>query len=366
MKTFRKIFAFALILLCWAHVSWADKTTGKADFIRNGADFKTLSPISFSPDGKTLIAWDRASYEEKKQGIMFRLWVLKLERDGFISGMKKIPLELPNLESGTFTPDGKSYIILGDNGTQFLKLDIKSSRLDTIHRSVANQPGFKATARSLWTNDGKVLVEGYFYTPERYTGPDVIASIDPNKTGASAFKAETQMFSFLRQNVSKIKGYSTNKTDLVYVIFRDGNLNTVNRWTPGAERELSRIDDGITSLKSMWGSDEVMVYSATYADNTAKLVVFDNAENKRTVIADATIEDPYRYVFASGNGEKIVACKLNVDSGNMRLFYAKKSEGWELKPLTNRPYAIGTIRIDKEGNKVCIFSSKSVDIINIP
>lgn len=316
----------------------------------------SFQPIAFSHDDRWLAAFDRAPFEEKKEGTFYRLWFLQIGRDGQLGEIKSVALDLKNLQQGEFTPDDESFVVIGNRGTTFLRIRMEDMKVTPVLRPDWGKKGFRADPAVLWTENDTLYVLGYPYDEARFVEPKTVAVLRAN----DEFEVGPNLTA-LEKGVERL--WFTNYLSPRSAFFgqKYPELSILSHWDGEQVFEIDRAP----RFLGFWGNGGRLLYSARRSEELTELLIYDVAGGEKTVIASQ--EEPYRYLFLSRDGETALFSKA-VPEGRLESYIARADDGWKVTPLVGdrqgdvRSLAAGWMRISSTGDYVCHISSGGLSI----
>lgn len=361
-----RIFILAVLvgLLC-ASSALSQERKGAAELRQAGVNYDTFQPIVWSHNDRWLAAYDEAPFEEKKEGIFYRLWFLEIGSNGAITRMQKVPLKMASFLQGEFTPNDDAFVILGNRGTVFEKVDLKSFTVTPLLLPEEGKPGFRADPTVLWTEGGTLYTVGHPYDEARFINALTIAAINPSATGASAFKAGPDL-STLEKGIERM--WFTNYLSPTSIFYGQKYPDTVilSHWDGQKITEFDRA----SRVWGSWGNAGRLVYSAERSAEVSELIVFDSKTRAKTVLASGP--DVYRYLFLSRDGATALVSLMVPEGRRLSTFFARAGDGWKLRPLESdaggrpRSVAAGWMRLSSKGAFMAHVSSTGLVIFSLP
>lgn len=360
MRPSTRLLATALLVLALAAPAPAFVTRVRAGELRRaGVDLYTFQPITFSARGRLLVAHEKAPLEDKKKGVTYKLWVLRLASDGRLESIRALPLSIPSLEQAALTPDERGLVIITRAGATYLLVDLETGEVHTLMEHRPGQPGFRAHPTVLWSFQGQLYTTGYYYDEEDYAGKTHIARLDLSRRGVDAFIRGPEVES-LERSIADLQFLNYNSPRLGFFGARRGDDIALYRWQGG---ELVEIDRAPT-YPALWGAASRMVYSARRPGGF-DLVVYDADLDRRWKL-DHT-ETPYRYLFLSADGSTAVACQFELKRGRMDVYYAKDRDDFKLQPVEGmQGVGIGWLRVASDGRFLSLYNESGLTIAELP
>ena len=350
------------VCLCCAAPAWAQQGRKSAAELRQaGVNVESFQPIKWSHNDKWLAAFDEATFEEKKQGVFFRLWLLEIGSDGSINRLQKVPLKMANFLQGEFTPNDDAYIIMGNRGTTWMRLDMKTFAVTPLLEPREGEPGFRSEPTVLWTDAGSLYTVGYPYDEHRFVNARTIATINPNATGAEAYKPGPDLTT-LEKGIERM--WMTNYLSPTSIFYGQHYSDTVvlSHWDGRARSEFDRC----ARLWGSWGNAGRLLYSAERSPEVSELMVFDSKTGQKSVLASGP--DVYRYLFLSGDGGTALVSLMVPEGRRLNTFFARASDGWKLRPVEaeaggrGRTMAAGFMRLSTRGGLMAHISANGLVI----
>lgn len=328
-----------------------------------GADPATLRPITWSHNEKWLAAYDRAPFEEKKEGVFFRIWLFEIGPAGSIINTRKVPIGLTSLQQAAFSPTDDALIVMGNRGTTWYRLDMKSFKLEDLMVAQANTPGFRADPEVIWSNHGKLYTVGYPYDQNRFINARTVATINTNRTGSEAFTPGPDLTT-LQKGIEHLWMVDYMSPTSIFYGQRFPDKVILSHWDGTGLTEFDRTP----RFWGTWASADRLLYAAKRSDKSSDLVVFDAPSKTKTTIASNPT--PFRYLFLSGDGDTLVA-SLDADRGRLISFYARSADGWKLRPVNpsgerNQSIAPGFMRVSVHGKYLAQTSATGLSIYLLP
>lgn len=325
-----------------------------------GIQPRSFQPIAFSHDDRWLAGFDRASFEEKKEGTFYRLWFFKLGREGELDEAKSVPLNLKSLQQGEFTPDDKAFVVIGNRGTTFLKVSLEDFEVSSLLEPSWGTPGFRADPAVLWTENEELYVLGYPYDEARFVDPKTVATV----TQDGSFEAGPNLTA-VEQPVERL--WFTNYLGPRSAFFgqKYPTVTILSHWDGEEVFEFDRAP----RFTSFWGNGGRLLYSAERSEEQKELLVYDVESGEKTVLASQA--DSYRYLFLSRDGETALV-SLAVPDTRLEPYIARASNDWELVPLVTdrkqraKTVAAGWMRLSSTGKFVCHVSSTGIALYSVP
>jgi hypothetical protein len=349
------------MLICYlgSSLAWAQERKTTAELRQAGIDTNSFQPIAWSHNDRWLAAYDEASFEEKKEGIF------EVNAQGAVTRIQKVPLKLANFLQGEFTGNDDAFVLLGNRGTTFLKVDLKTFTVSPILEPEFGQAGFRADPTVLWTEGGRMYTVGFPYDEARFINARTIATLDPNAQGASAFKAGPDLTT-LEQGLERM--WFSNYLSPNSVFYGQKYTDTVilSHWNGQRIREFDRAP----RVWGSWGASDRIVYSVERNPQLSELLVYDAKTGEKTTLASGP--DTYRYLFLSRDGGTALFSLMVPEGRRLSTFFARRSEGWTLRPLDadgggrSRSLAAGWMRISSRGTLLAHVSSNGLAIYSLP
>ncbi|MGM9998625.1 MAG: hypothetical protein ACI38Q_04435 [Candidatus Bruticola sp.] len=340
--------------------------TTAADFKRQGVDIKNFQPICFSPDSSSILGVVYNGKGSIEKGKKYSLVVLDFSNKLTISRVRKYDIDIPMIEQVTYTLDGKGVVFTSRAGATFQKLDLDTGKITTIMEHKAGVPGFRCYPLLMVHYKDKFLATGFFYDKDDYAERNSLVYLDTNKTGVEAFTkiAETQKAQNKAHRESK--NYYECMVSPNYMFFVDdlGSSVDYTTWKVGDDTlALKTFDKGLKTI-GMWSYEDKLLYSVQRTRGNFDLVLYDAATNKKVDIAST--QSPYRDLFLSQDGKTAMFSVFNKDSTRAKTYYARESEGWQVKPIEGyNEFAFGTQRLAPNGKYMFMVNEKGMRIFEV-
>jgi hypothetical protein len=357
-----------LILVVWllgSGVGWAQERKSTSDLRQVGIDADSFQPISWSHNEKWLAAFDEAPFEEKKDGVFFRLWLLEIGSNGAVNRFQKVPLKLASFLQGEFTPNDDAFVILGNRGTTFERIDLKSFAVETLIAPEAGKAGFRADPAILWTEGGSMYSVGFPYDEARFINARTIAAVNPRGSGAAAFKAGPDL-STLEKTIERMWFSNYLSPTSIFYGQKYSDLVVLSHWDGSKMSEFDRA----TRMWGSWGNSGRILYSVERTKDLSELLLFDSKSGAKTVLASGS--EVYRYLFLSRDGATALVSLMVPEGRRLSTFFARAGDGWKLRPLeadsSGRPrtVAAGWMRLSSKGGLLAHVSAAGLAIYPLP
>ena len=314
---------------------------------------------TFSPDGRAILGHEPGTAEDVAKGVLNKIFLLQLRSDGKVTGVRRYDLDLPVVEQVSFTPDGRQVVIITKSGATYAILDLATGKVRTIMEHQSKVPGFRAHPNILWLAGGKLLTLGYFYDKDDFAGYDVIAEIDPSKSGVEAFR-EGPAVQPVERSLKKLVFHAYTNDHVGFFCTQEGNLQKFYRWVAGSP---PAVVDEAPEFTAYMGADDRAAYAAQRATKTSEVVLYDGAKGTRQVLG--TDPYPFRYLTLSRDGSTVVVTQMV--QGQMKLFSASPRNGMKLARIPSLPaLRSGAIRLTEDGRRMFLFSSEGLRVIDVP
>ena len=344
----------------------ADDQLTNAALRRLGVNPSKLQPIAFSHDDKILAAFDRATFEEKKEGVFYHLWFFEIERNGTFGEAHSVPITLKNFQQGEFTPDDSQFVIIGNRGTTFQSVDLDSFEIVDLMIPRWGQPGFRADPAVLWTEAGKLFVIGRPYDEHRFVETRTVATLRPQAAPAEMFERNLDIGT-LEQGIERL-GYATYLTDTsAFFGQRYPELTIMSFWDGENVSEFDRA----WKYTSFWSNAGRLLYSTRRGQGMeSELTLYDSEGDSKTILASD--DKDYRYLFLSRDGRTALTSQVSDTPGRLMSWYARESEGWELKPVVvnssgePRTLPAGWMRLSSSGDLMAHIGANGISLFNLP
>ena len=352
-QTSRVLFLIIFLVCCLDGLASSEERLTSSRLRSLGVHSTSLQPINFSHNDRLLAAFDRAEFEEKKEGTFYRLWFFEIGREGTLGQAHSVPLNLKSLEQGEFTPDDKQFVVVGNRGTTFLSIDTSTYQTSTILEPQWGQSGFRADPAVLWTNSGKLFVSGRPYDKERFVETQTVATFRPQAPPGERFVRGGDL-STLEQGLERLwfSNYVNDKEAFFGQKYPDVTL--LSYWNGSVVSEFDRA----WKFLGFWGSSGRLLYSAKRGQGQeCELVLYDSNTDSKTVIGQD--KNDYRYLFLSRDGKTALTSQMDGAERRLTPWYAKEGESWKLKPAVTdargeaRTVSSGWIRLSSQGKLMC-------------
>lgn len=357
------LWLIAILILATTFPTWSqEKRLTSSQLRAKGIETAQLQPITFSHDDRTLAAFDRAPFEEKKKGTFYRLWFFELRRDGSVGDVRSVDLPLKSLLQGEFTPDDSQFVVLGDRGTTFLTVDLSSLEVRPLMEPTWGVPGFRADPAVLWTEAGRLFVTGVPYDKERFVETSTVATVNPDKTGRAAFQRNKDI-STVEKSLERLWFANYVTDSAAFFAQKYPQVSLLSYWNGDEVREIDRA----WKFSGFWGNAGRLLYSAKETEFAEfELTLFDSKSGSSNIID--TSQDKYSYLFLSRDGETLLMSHL-AEGRRLIPYFAKESQEWDLKPLAGvdsqgnpRSVAAGWMRLSSTGKFVSHIGSTGMTI----
>ena len=355
-----------LLLALLTLPSLAEEQLTSAALRRLGVHPERLQPIVFSHNDKMLAAFDRADFEQKKEGVFFRVWIFDINRDGSLGEARSFPIPLKNLQQGEFTPDDSQFVVLGDRGTTFLSIDLKNNEVRDLLVPEWGKAGFRADPTVLWSNGGKLYVIGHPYDENRFIETQTVATLLPDAEPSKRFQRSGDIGT-LERGLERLwfRTYLTDTTAFFGQKYPE--LAIISYWDGERVTEFDRA----FHFSGFWSKAGRLIYSARRGEGMdSELTIYDAKTGEKKILA--TDSDEYRYLFLSRNGKTALTSQLSETPGRLIPWYAKESEGWQLKPVVAdssgeaRTLASGWMRLSSSGNLMAHIGPTGLTLYELP
>ncbi len=358
--------AFAIYLLVSLVVpALAQERMSTSELRQAGILTESFQPILFSHNDKWLVGFDRAPFEEKKDGIFFRLWFFEIQADGKLARPRKVPLRLASFQQGEFTANDDAFVVMGNRGNTFIKVSLRDFEVSPLMVPAEGEAGFRAEPTVLWTEAGQLYTTGYPYDKARFINARTVAAIDPNLTGAAAFTAGPDISS-LEKSLERLwfSLYLSPKSAFFGQKFSDSV--TMSHWDGQNVKEFDRA----SKVHGSWANAGRFLYSVERADTgKSELMLYDARKGERKVLGSG--DEAYRYLFLSRDGQTAVASLITAEDRRLSTFFAGASTKWELEPIEAdssgraRTIPSGWIRVSSKGAYLAHVSSTGLTLFSL-
>lgn len=360
-----RLFLYLLILTLLPGSLSAEERFTSSQLRNAGVNAANLQPIVFSHDNRTLAAFDRADFEDKKRGVFYRLWLFQVNRDGSFGEAKKVELPLKTLEQGEFTPDDSKFVVLGNRGTTFYTIDLNDYSVSPLMEPEWGEAGFRADPPVLWTEGGKLFVSGRPYDKSRFVETRTVATLRPEAQDGEKFQRGPDI-STLEKGLERLWFANYVSDRAAFFGQKYPQTTILSYWNGNRVAEFDRAWKYI----GFWVNSGRLLFSTRRTDGgPCELALYDAASSSTKTIASS--DKDYRYIFLSRNGETAITSQMDSEAERLIPFYARESENWELKPLitdrtgTTRTIPPGWMRLSSDGSMVCHVGANGLTLYKI-
>ncbi len=328
---------------------FTEERVGTSELRQAGIATASFQPIVFSHNDRWLACYDEASFEEKKQGVFYRIWFLEVSPSGTVTRYQKVPLKIASLLQGQFTPGDDAFVILGNRGTVLAKIDLKSFTVTPIMDPHPGRAGFRADPAVVWTEGGSLYVVGYPYDSSRFVNVRTIARVNPNGNGAAAFEPGPDLTT-LEKGIERQWFANYLSPTSIFYGQKYSEQVVLSHWNGQARTEFDRA----RRMWGSWGHAGRILYSVERSPDVSDLMLFDSRSGSKTTLASGP--EVYRYLFLSRDGNTALVSLMVPEGRRLSTFYARSSDGWKLRPLeadsSGRPrtLAAGWMRLSTKGS----------------
>lgn len=359
-----RILLIALFAILVAPCLAEDQLT-TSELRRLGVHPERLQPIAFSHDDRTLAAFDRATFEEKKEGVFYRLWLFDIQRDGTFGEARSVPITLKNFQQGEFTPDDSHFVLIGNRGTTFQAVDLKSLEVQDILIPEYGEPGFRADPPVLWTEGGRLYVTGHPYDKNRFVETRTVATLQ-HKSDAEWEFERSRDIGTLEKDIERLQVacYLTDSSG--YFGQKYPEVTLLNFWDGEKVTEFDRA----WKFSGFWSNGGRLIYSTRRGEGLdSELMLYDAKKDTKTVLA--TDPEDYRYLFLSRDGRTAITSQLSETEGRLTPWYAKDSEDWKLKPVVTdasgnpRTVPAGWMRLSSTGSHMAHVGPNGIALFDL-
>ena len=341
--------------------------TTAAELKRNGIDSKEFKPVSFSPDGKSILGVMYNGKEGIDQGKKYSMAVLNIDNKLAINRVRLYDINIPFIEQVSYTPDGKAVVFTSRSGATFQKLDLATGKVSTILEHKAGQPGFRCYPLVIAIYNDQLIVNGFFYDKDDYAERNAIAILDPNKTGVEAFTKIAEVQKAQNKARRDANMHIENLISSKYAFFADdlgGNVEYSVWDVNDKDLNLKTFDKGYRSV-GLWSFNDRLLYSLQRSKTSFDLMLYDANTNKKVEIAVGQ-QTPYRNLFLSQDGTTAIFSEFNKSGNRTRTFYARENEGWQVKPVEGyHELGYGLQRLSNDGKRMFLFTDKGMRIFDV-
>ncbi len=360
-----KICLLSLCLLLTVVSAQAQERLSTSDLRQAGIASDSFQPIAWSHNERWLAAFDEAPFEEKKQGVFTRLWFLEVLPTGKVQKIQKVPLKMASFQQGEFTPGDDAFVVMGNRGTLYGRIDLKDFQFTPIMESTAGQAGFRADPTVLWTEAGRLYTTGFPYDEARFINARTIATVNPKGSGASAFEAGPDLTT-LENSIERMWFSNYLSPTSIFYGQKYPDQTILSHWDGQRRTEFDRAPKVLGS----WGANGRIVYSVERSAELSELLVFDSKTGSKTSIAAGP--EVYRYIFLSRDGGTALVSLVAPQDRRLSTYYARATDGWKLHPLEAdaggraRTLAAGWMRISSKGSLLAHIAANGLAIYPLP
>lgn len=344
----------------------AQWTITRADLERNNIDFFQFKPAVISHKGDMFIGYEFMDFENRKKGLVYGLRVFRFKAEGKFT-VDTILLPITFFVSIALTDKDQSAIVVGNYGTKILKVNLKTSKVDTIFQYTPGKPGFR-TENLVIGWDNKVYLSGYFYDKDQYAKNDAVVELNHSAPKAENIFTQTTN---LTQAYKEIGGqphimYITSG-NVIYFAFskpvsslsedekKKGNNMILYCWNKG---KLQEIDRG-TAIGNFAGTTD-RVYYSIFKDRKNRFTYIKNLnDNKVWEIGQRGIS--YTYPFISTDSKTVVFCTVSVLDQRMNVYFAREQDNFKFKQLLQE-VTIGPMKLSGDGKIYLVMSPDTIQV----
>ena len=347
---FRRLASFVCGIVLLAGVAAADTTTklSMAELRSKGIDPRNFSVFHVAKDGRTILAADEPDFTIKKKGILRRLWLIELTPAMKIDKVQKYDLPIPKIEQANFTPDLQSVLISSKRGSDIHKLNLEDGALSVFSTHTPDTAGFRIHSDIFSVYGGKMYTVGYFYDAQDVTGPDVMAEINLNSSGAAAFTQVVDVAAIQSQLKGlRVESLLSPQGMFFYTVDAATSNWTVWRWSQ--PKGLDKMDEG-TNVPGSWGEGPLGVYCITKASGNEVTLANAQTGQKTPVYAGP---DLLVNPCLSKEGNTVVLGQ-SLSTNVVDYWAAQDTDGFKLRKIAEKLPAC-TIRVSHDGQVVCLY-----------
>lgn len=359
----------ALCCVCSVEAAQAETTlTPMSHLSAQGVDVRHMEIIVISPDNKFICAKAKVTPDPKSKKFVQTLYIMPIRSDNSIGKVRTFPLEgVTDIEQLCFTPDSQNVVFTTLQGTKFIKVNCETGVASTIIEHVQGQPGFRLNPPIMRCADGKIYVEGFWYSASNVTSGHMIAVLDPDKTGVDAFKRERWIEDVMQGTqvvgCTYTENYPRSNIGFCSVHYTDPQHTVLKAWNGGDTVKQVKTNK---ELICCWAGANRLLYSATCLDETNELCIYDAVEDK-TYTIDKERERPYLYTFLSADGKTAMFSADDNDTGSSTTLYARESEGWKISPIKGmeKRATSGIQRLSDDGTKMIFKNPEGIRVADV-
>lgn len=362
----KNLMLVAFVLMVLAPYCAKASLTTVSSLNSQGITSRNFNVISISPNNRYICGYAREPRKSGTKQQISTIYILPITSQGSIGKARSYPLEGVNrIEQACFTPDSNSIVFITKAGAEFTRLDIATGTLETIMTYKKGSPGFRSYPEILRNSGNEMLAQGYFYDANNYAGRNIIAVLNPYKSGVGAFTiaSDIQKAQQSMRRTNRVFTETFPRKDVGFMTIHIDGSCMFYRWNDSSG--IKNYDKS-KELLSAWGGGSRLLYSTKRHDNTCDLCIYDGISDKKITI-DSKRKNPYMYVVLSADGRTAIFNDVSEKRDTTTLYYAKESENWKILPVKNIPSKIptGSMRISDDGTKAIFHNSEGIRILNI-
>jgi hypothetical protein len=294
---------------------------------------------------------------------LYKLHIFKLDWTKHRATHESLSLPLKASIQTTLTPDGKTLVCVGNDGSELLAVDLSHKTWRSIFKHENGKPGFHVSPLRMWSDRDGVFTRGFYYDKDIYSQGKCVVKIDPAGSGLSAISKVRDIEPLL----AKVPFYGSciwqsaseayfsvprkdKKVDVLAYQGDDSNLAVVG--------QTSRVD-------SMAVGQGRLLYGAREADNSGHLYLYDATTRKQQVLGDG--HSNYTYLYMSRDGQTILTSVLAAGNRRMTTYYGHEADGYALHPMpAMSDISPGTIRMAPSGEAITFFTNEGLMFRKVP
>ncbi|HXE71824.1 MAG TPA: hypothetical protein VNO81_04105 [Candidatus Nitrosotenuis sp.] len=353
---------FLFLLILWAPQAWGARLSNAHLREMGVLDPARFWPIQLGADGLTLYAAEDLPANQRRGGVLSRIWILKFSSDGQVSSSRSLPLKMPARQQNVLTPDEQGMVILARDGTSFWYLDLESGALREFVKPGLGKTTWITEPHAIWVDQGRLYTVGYPLNKEGIRGKQTLALLDPAREGAQAITPTGLDIQSLYKHFKPVRNVRWINPELGFLGgLRDGKME-MTVWKAGSG--FTTIGQ-YKAIVSMLGLGTHLVFAAKNLDGSSTLVVYDAATGRRWEAPKS--QRVYDYPMLSADGEVVVASLTDDKSEYMDLYYGLASRDYQLAPLPGMSRVRkGVMRVAPNGRSLVFRNPDGLFWVEIP
>lgn len=338
----------------------------RSDLDRYAIDFFQFKPALFSTKGDMFIGYEFMDFESRKKGLVYGLRVFRFKPEGKFT-IDTIPLPISFVVSMALTENDQTAIVVGNYGSKILKVNLRTSKVDTIFQFTPGKPGFR-TENLVISWAGKVYLSGYFYDKEQYCLNEAIVELryaDPKPE--NLFYQTTNLTEVHKQIGGQPHIMYIVNGDVVYFAYtkpprkltteekKAGNNMYLYCWN---KDKLIEIDRG-TAVGNFAGTPDRVYYSIIKDRKTRGTYVKKLTDRKVWAIGEKDV--PYTYPFISNDGKLVIFCTVSVLDQRMNVYFAKEQENFKTQQMIQET-SVGPMKLSGDGKMYLLMTPDEIKV----